>query len=164
MGRSVSSPTADNAIEGTFYHRASGRYYSMVERNGQWFQRRHQIGFDGKESNIIERQVDYVIGSGNHARTYLHRNSEGKLIELPVSWYSENGGYWAMSPGYDRPDQQDFRRAIAFNCVFCHDAYPRDSGITEPVFREQLPQGIDCQRCDGPGPKHTEAAGTGTAP
>src|SRR5205807_3945007 len=127
--------------------------------NGHWFQRRQQIGFNGKESNIIERQVDYVIGSGNHGRTYLHRNSEGRLIELPVSWFSENGGYWAMSPGYDRPDQQDFRRAIAFNCMFCHNTYPVPAPKEEAVFPATLPEGIDCQRCHGPGRTHAEAAG-----
>ena len=72
----------------------------------------------------METRVDYVIGSGNHARSYLHRTADGRLIEMPVSWYTENGGYWAMSPGYDRPNQQDFRRAIAFSCMFCHNAYP----------------------------------------
>ena len=44
----------------------------MVERGGSWFQRRWQTGFDGKETNVDEKRVDYVLGSGNHARTYLH--------------------------------------------------------------------------------------------
>ena len=78
------------------------RYYTMTERDGKFYQRRHQIGFDGKETNIVEEQADFVIGSGNHARSYLHRAPEGKLVELPVSWYAEEGGHWAMSPGYDR--------------------------------------------------------------
>ena len=131
----------------------------MIERNGEWFQRRHQTGFDGKETNAVETRVDYVIGSGNHARSYLHRTASGHLIEMPVSWYSENGGYWAMSPGYDRPNQQDFRRAIAFNCMFCHNAYPGPPPAEEGVFPAAVPEGIDCQRCHGPGQAHVEAAG-----
>jgi tetratricopeptide (TPR) repeat protein len=131
----------------------------MIEHGGQWFQRRHQTGFEGKETNAVETRVDYVIGSGNHARSYLHRAAGGHLIEMPVSWYSENGGYWAMSPGYDRPDQQDFRRAIAFSCLFCHNAYPDSPPVEEGVFPASLPEGIDCQRCHGPGSAHVEAAG-----
>ena len=73
----------------------------MIARDGKWFQQCHQIGFDGKPANVREMQIDYVIGSGNHVRSYLHRNAEGKLVELPVSWYSEKNGYWAMSQGYD---------------------------------------------------------------
>ena len=108
----------------------------------------------------MEMRVDYVIGSGNHARSYLHRTADGHLIEMPVSWYSENGGYWAMSPGYDRPNQQDFRRSIAFNCMFCHNAYPDSPPAGgRRIPGGELPEGIDCQRCHGPGSAHVEAAG-----
>ena len=164
MGRSVYRPSAANTVEdygkrNQFYHRPSGKYYTMIERGGQWYQQRHQIGYDGKETNAIEMRIDYVIGSGNHARTYLHRTPDNHLVEMPVSWYSENGGYWAMSPGYDRPNQQDFRRPIAFSCMFCHNAYPDPAPAEEAVFPATLPEGIDCQRCHGPGRTHAEAAG-----
>lgn len=164
MGRSFYRPSAANIMEDYtqrhgLYHRPSGRYYTMIERDGEWFQRRHQTGFDGKETNAVETRVDYVIGSGNHARSYLHRAAGGYLLEMPVSWYRENGGYWAMSPGYDRPNQQDFRRAIAFSCMFCHNAYPDSPPTEEGEFPTALPEGIDCQRCHGPGSAHVEAAG-----
>ena len=55
------------------YHKASDRYYTMVERDGRFYQRRHQIGFDGTETNVLELEAHYVVGSGNHARTFLHR-------------------------------------------------------------------------------------------
>ena len=68
------------------YNRRSESYYTMTERNGNFYQRRHQIGPDGREVNALEERIDYVIGSGDQARSYLHRNSEGRLIELLVSW------------------------------------------------------------------------------
>ncbi len=52
----------------------------------------------------MERRVDYILGSENHARTYLHRTSANTLIELPLGWYAEKGCYWAMNPGYDLGD------------------------------------------------------------
>src|SRR5579864_9350488 len=165
MGRSLYRPVPENKIEdfqthNHIYNRASDRYYTMLERDGKWYQRRHQIGFDGKEINIVEKQVDYVMGSGNHVRSYLHRTAQGTLVELPVSWYAEKGGYWAMSPGYDRPNQEDFRRTIISECLSCHASYPEQgSNLTtnEPVFGD-VPEGIDCQRCHGPGRAHLEAA------
>ncbi len=177
MGRSFYRPSAENTVEdykihNTVYNRASDRYYTMLERDGKWYQRRHQIGFAGKETNIVEKQVEYVIGSGNHSRSYLYRNSEGNLVEMPVSWYSEKGGYWAMSPGYDRANQQDFRRTIVNECFSCHNSYPqsaqpeaqtRASNFADPAFGDRVPQGIDCQRCHGPGRAHVEAAGSGKA-
>lgn len=165
MGRSFRRLTSQNNGENfanskEFFHRASGRYYANVFRNGVLFQQRHEIGRDGKPVNIVAMSVDYVIGSGNHARTYLHRTGEGNLIELPLTWYSENGGQWAMSPGYDRSNPSDFRRAISYECFSCHNAYPVAAKINgdAPVFGELLPEGIDCQRCHGPGRAHVAAA------
>ncbi|MBZ5609943.1 MAG: tetratricopeptide repeat protein [Acidobacteriia bacterium] len=173
MGRSLYRPRPESTVEdysshNVFYHRDSDRYYTMLERDGKLYQRRHQLGFDGQPANVVEYAVDFVIGSGNHARTYLHRSPEGKLIELPVSWYAEKGGYWAMSPGYDRPDQRDFRRAISYDCLFCHNGYPGlnerpTSGGNEPILTGALPEGIDCQRCHGPGQQHVQAAQSGRA-
>ena len=73
MGRSFSRLRADNAWRGGIYHEASDRHYTMVQRDGRLYQRRHQIGFDGKETNVLELEAHYVVGSGNHARTFLHR-------------------------------------------------------------------------------------------
>jgi predicted CXXCH cytochrome family protein len=173
MGRSfsVASPAAHLAdFSGTSVdNQPSGMHYAMVEHDGKLFERRSQTGFRGRESNIVEEQVDYVIGSGNHARTFLHRDAQGRLIELPVSWYSENSGYWAMSPGYDRRDQDDFRRAIPAECMFCHNAYPQPlksfnaANLDPPAFPKSLPEGIDCQRCHGPGGAHVKAAISGAS-
>ena len=169
MGRSFSTPASAGVVEdyahaNTLDHQPSGLRYTMLERNGEFFQRRSQIGFDGKETNVMEERVDYVIGSGNHSRSYLHRAADGQLIELPVSWYSEGSGYWAMSPGYDRKGQSDFRRAITPECMFCHNGYPSgDAGLERSIFPAALPMGIDCQRCHGPGYAHVEAARSGHA-
>src|SRR5436309_1021270 len=59
MGRSFYQPSAAKIVEdyaqrNRLDHRASGRFYTMIERDGQWFQRRHQSGFDGKETNAVE--------------------------------------------------------------------------------------------------------------
>jgi tetratricopeptide (TPR) repeat protein len=169
MGRSFYRPTPQNVIEdyvqkNTLDHKSSGMSYTMVEHDGNFFQRRHTIGFDGKETNVVEQQVDYIIGSGNHARTYLHRTPQGKLTELPVSWYTKRSGSWAMSPGYDSANQEDIRRTIPSECMFCHNGYPRIDQDAPPnqadsgIFPANLPEGIDCQRCHGPGRAHVAAA------
>ncbi|CAN5614652.1 hypothetical protein BH10ACI4_BH10ACI4_01980 [soil metagenome] len=169
MGRSFYRPSAKNTVEDyaqnhIIDHKPSGFTYTMIERGGTYFQRRHTLDFEGKPTNIVEEKVDYVIGSGNHARTYLHRTSQDKLEELPVSWYTERSGSWAMSPGYDSKDQDDIRRAITPECLFCHNGYPRldqtsdaNAGQTN-IFPSVLPEGIDCQRCHGPGRAHVTAA------
>jgi tetratricopeptide (TPR) repeat protein len=161
-GQGASSP--DFSTNTRVDHAASERFYTTVARGGAVLQRRHQKGFGGVETNVVERTADYVIGSGNHARTFVHRAPDGRLLQLPVSWYAERGGHWAMSPGYDRPAHLDFRRVIDEGCMSCHNGYPRaqvaDEG-TGPKFPAALPEGIDCQRCHGPGQRHLEALKTG---
>ena len=160
MARSFYRPGPEVVpIGGSLYHEPSGRHYDFAARSGAFFLSRYQTGFGGQADNRMEKSIDYVIGSGNHARTYLHRNSSGDLFELPVSWYSERGGSLAMSPGYDNPKQEDFRRPVPDDCLFCHNAYPG----TAPAGGA-LAEGIDCQRCHGPGGAHVAAASSGKAP
>lgn len=168
MARSFYSPNSTNQIEdyrvnNTYYHAASDTHFEMLQRDGKYYQRRYQIGFDGKETNVDEKEIDFVMGSGNHVRTYLHRSGAGTLVELPLAWYAEKGGYWAMNPGYDRPDQRNARRQITYECMFCHNSYPQiapgsDQLGADPQFTGELPQGIDCQRCHGAGRDHVRLA------
>ena len=170
MGRSFSAPRPEIPLEdftnkNSYYHPASDTYYQMLNRNGVLIQRRYQPGFEGKQTNIDEKQIDYIVGSGNHMRTYLHRNPDGTLLELPLAWYAEKGGYWAMNPGYDTSDYPYARRQIAYDCMFCHNAYPNtppghDRLGDRPVYSGALPEGIDCQRCHGPGQHHVTLAST----
>jgi hypothetical protein len=137
MAHAFHRPKASDSVESPassrqFYHAASRTYYSMTEHKGKYYQRRWQRGFDGKPENIEELQIDYVMGSGNHVRTYLHREQDDTLIELPLAWYAELSGHWGMNPGYDNPHPMT-RRPIAYECMFCHNAYPE---IPETAHRD----------------------------
>jgi predicted CXXCH cytochrome family protein len=149
-----------------FYHAASKSFFSMVFQNGAWFQRRWQTGFDGKETNVDEKRVDYLLGSGNHSRTLLHLTERNTLQELPLGWYSEKGGFWGMNPGYDRPDYAGSVRPVYYECMFCHNGYPRipegaRRDAAQATYIQPLPEGIDCQRCHGPGQNHVDKASQG---
>jgi tetratricopeptide (TPR) repeat protein len=173
MGRSFARPVPANRIEdfarGDFYHDRSDTHFSMILRNGVYYQRRWQIGFQGRQTNIEELRIDYILGSGNHARTYLHRTARGTLIELPLGWYSENGGHWGMAPGSDT-DHPRARRFVSYKCMSCHNGIPQipagnEAPDSDPVFTGELPEGIDCQRCHGPGGEHVRrAAAPGSKP
>ena len=169
MGRSFYRPQPQSMVEdftrgNPFFHQSSGTWYAMVQRDGQYFQRQWRVSPTGQEIHVQESRIDYVMGSGNHVRSYLHRTARGALTELPLAWYAENGGTWAMGPGHDR-DYMLPPRAIAYECMFCHNAYPRipaghDEAGSEPLYAGDLPEGIDCQRCHGPGANHVRIAQT----
>jgi predicted CXXCH cytochrome family protein len=169
MARSFYRASAQNLAEALrnskpFFHDASHTYFETFERGGKFYQRRWQIGFDGRDTNVEEKQIDYVLGSGNHAQTFLHRTARNTLEQLPLGWYAEKGGSWGMNPGYDRLDYQGSTRAIHYECMSCHNAYPRipasqrEAGA-EARYSGPLPEGIDCQRCHGPGARHAALAG-----
>ena len=162
MGRSFArTEPAKSRSDGEvpdYYHRLSDSHYATVGHDGKLYQRRWQIDGSGREMNAEEASVDYVMGSGNHAKSYLHRTDSGMLIELPLGWYAESGGEWAMAPGSDTPRPQT-RRFVSYKCMFCHNGYPQIPAANEapgsdPIFRGELPEGIDCQRCHGPGAEH----------
>jgi predicted CXXCH cytochrome family protein len=71
-----------------------------------------------------------------------------------------------MNPGFDSAHQPDFRRQIVYECLFCHTGYPEiapgaDGSGHEPLFTGRIPEGIDCQRCHGPGRAHIDTAASG---
>ena len=167
MAHSFHQPAAANTVAAPapstqFYHAASDTFFSITQHNGSFFERRWQKGFDGNPDNLSELRIDFVMGSGNHVRTYLHREPDGTLIELPLAWYAENGGHFGMNPGYANPHPPT-GRIIAYECLFCHDDFPRIPATAHrdlaanPVYTS-LPQGIGCQRCHGPGLRHVQLA------
>src|SRR5450631_466700 len=83
MGRSFSRANAENAIEdfadkNVVYNEPSDMHYTMIKRDGKLSEQRYQTGFRGEQTNIVEEQADYVIGSGTHAQTFLHRDGKGR--------------------------------------------------------------------------------------
>ena len=163
MARAFYAPSPESfPAARPYFHRASGTWFQTISKDGAYYQRVWQIGYSGRKENAREWKIDYVMGSGNHVRSYLHRTIRNTLIELPLAWYSEKGGYWAMNPGFDNEDPTA-RRKVGYECMFCHNGYPsipagHDDAGAEPVYLWPLPEGIDCQRCHGPGGNHLRAA------
>ncbi len=160
MARAFHKIQPEEVPTASYTHDKSGRTYSFLTREGKVFLKRGEV--EGLPA--VEKEIHYVLGSGNHARSFLHRTPEGRLLEMPVNWYPDKGGFVAMSPGYDRADHFDMRRAIGYQCAFCHNGYPKSAGgslLEDPVFEGELPEGIDCQRCHGPGREHVASGGRG---
>jgi tetratricopeptide (TPR) repeat protein len=144
----------------TFTHKPSRQHYSLIQTPGAapTLERSDESG-----AHVARKPIHYWIGSGNHARSYISRNPSADLIELPLTWYTEQQGHWAMSPAYDTPQHAGFSRKITYRCMFCHNAYPdlpagADRYDNATRWPAELPNGIDCQRCHGSGQHHIAAA------
>jgi tetratricopeptide (TPR) repeat protein len=162
MARAFRRPRPESDIEDfaapAFVHAASGQSFQISRRGDRLVFQRWQTGPDGQPINVFETPVDWILGSGDHARTYLYRTPEGELYQLPLAWYSQERS-WAMAPGFDRKDHDGVLRRVRRECVFCHTSYPdvpagADAYGAPQVFPAQLPEGIGCQRCHGPAAEH----------
>lgn len=143
-------------------HEASGHHYRMIRRDGRIVFTRWTLDETGRVQHLIEIPVDWVLGSGHTSRTYLFQTPNGELYQLPIAWYSQGQG-WGMAPGFDRPDHLGLQRIVRRECMFCHNAYPEvvegsDARSAPHRFPSELPEGIGCQRCHGPGALHAGLA------
>lgn len=165
MAKSFYRPSPDKVIEdfdsAHFHHEPSTRHYEMQLRGGDYWFTRYQLNADGDRIHEFEQKVDWILGSGHHSRVYLYQTADGALFQLPLAWYSQEGGKWEMAPGFEFADQMGVNRAVRQRCMACHNAFPEVAeGSDRPgmpeVFPADLPQGIGCQRCHGPGADHVE--------
>ncbi len=125
MARSYYPLTAENRVEQVsgvvIQDPNSDLVYSIVEIEDQLYQEEYRLGPDGSRENVLRRRMDYVVGSGNAARTYLTDNN-GRLNQLPLTWYTQKGR-WDFSPGY-RVVNHRFSRLVPDRCMACHNSYP----------------------------------------
>ncbi len=167
MGRALYTPRSTPPIEdfapekATVTHAPSGLVYrAFVDEQGRWWQAESMPG------TSYERKVEvrYVIGSGNHTRSYIGE-VEGELIQLPLTWYSRRK-IWDMSPGYERADTNyRFARPVIPQCLFCHNGLsPARPGTMAGYDMAKFAEGIGCDRCHGDGAEHVKARLAGGGP
>jgi len=166
MAKSFYRPRPETDIEDfnapPYFHFKSQRFFEMRRHGGDLVFRRYELAADGAPINVFEQKVDWILGSGNHARTYLYATPSGELYQLPIAWYTQTRS-WGMAPGYDKPDHSGVLRRVRHECLFCHNAYPEVNADSLSYWRSQvlpkgLPEGIGCQRCHGPGARHAALA------
>ncbi|MEO8664575.1 MAG: tetratricopeptide repeat protein [Ignavibacteria bacterium] len=155
MGSSFYKLSGNNEIEdftkeNTIYDAKLNYYYQVYKKDNEYFQKEFRKDDAGKIIHELDRKIEYVIGSGNNTRSYLY-SENGFYYEMPVSWYTEKAK-WDLSPGYEKFNLR-FSRPIIQECMNCHNGYSDFTEFSENKFHS-LPEGINCERCHGPGELH----------
>jgi hypothetical protein len=137
----------------TAFRDSSGVFaYRVGQEAGKYFfefrQQRTREPIQGR------RQLEYFVGSGAAARSYL-LNVDGFLYEAPVAYYSKPAS-WNSAPGYAEFDYPYLTRPILPGCLECHASVIQkipgtQNAYDSPPFQEG---GVACERCHGPGSDH----------
>jgi len=99
-----------------------------------------------------KRKVSYIVGSGQHTNSHLFE-SNGYLYQMPMTWYAQKK-IWDLPPGFEVFNSR-FSREIGHECITCHNAFPVPVLGSENKYKK-IPEGIDCERCHGPGSIHVQ--------
>ena len=97
--------------------------------------------------------INYIVGSGQHTNSHIF-NTNGYLCQAPMTYYTQKGK-WDLPPGFENGMNTRFSRSIGLECITCHNAYPRMVEGSENKY-EMIANGIDCERCHGPGEAHVK--------
>ncbi|MFY9307764.1 MAG: tetratricopeptide repeat protein [Bacteroidia bacterium] len=97
--------------------------------------------------------VDYIIGSGQHTNSHIH-NTNGYLHQMPMTFYAQKK-QWDLPPGFENGINTRFSRKIGLECMSCHNSLPDFVKGSENKYNS-LPEGINCERCHGPGSIHVQ--------
>ncbi len=106
----------------------------------------------------VER-CDYIIGSGHHTNSHM-QNISGHFNQMPMTFYTQKKE-WHLPPGFENGVNTRFTRKIGLECMSCHNALPDFVMGSENKYNH-VDEGINCERCHGPGSVHMQQRSMGT--
>ena len=153
----ASGVAVNGAIPGGFTDKVSGVEYRVFTKDGGvWLSYQRP---PGRELSGLQK-LEYFLGSGSHARTYLY-SIHGYWFESPAVYYAEKRGY-DMRPSYHHDTEMPFNLPENAGCLRCHvsGTQKEDPGTLNhysgPPF---LHVGITCEACHGDPAQHVASGG-----
>jgi tetratricopeptide (TPR) repeat protein len=114
----------------------------------------------GKDTTYKRQEtVDFIVGSGQHTNSHI-QSVNGYLNQMPMTFYTQKQK-WDLPPGFEDGHNSRFMRKIGLECMSCHNTYPEFVLGSENKFKS-VPEGINCERCHGPGSIHVAQRQTGS--
>lgn len=123
--------------------------YSPFWKGENLFIREVYRGLD--QDFIREEKVSFIIGSGQHTNSHLSMEN-GYVHQMPLTFYAQSKK-WDLPPGFENGQNSRFSRNIGIECMSCHNSFPEKVEGSENKYTH-IPNGINCERCHGPGSIH----------
>lgn len=154
MGRSFGSAnlarsSADFNREHLVTDSSTGLNYIPVIKGNDLYIREFLID-QGDTVHQLLVKIDFIVGSGQHTNSHMVKVGE-YVYQAPLTYYTQEA-VWDLPPGF-KGNNSRFSRMIDLECMSCHNAMPVMKEGSNFRF-DQIAEGIDCERCHGPGEAH----------
>lgn len=133
------------------YDEQSDFYYYPYFKSDTLFIQEYRLA-EGDTVHQRTEKVSYIIGSGQHTNSHLS-SVNGYLYQMPITYYTQDEK-WDIAPGFER-DNERFSRFLTTECITCHNNLPDFVEGSVNKYAE-MPKGIECERCHGPGEVHVK--------
>ena len=131
----------------------SSFYYLPFIDDSLLFLKEYKLDVNGDTIYQRIEQLNYIIGSGQHTNSHFVVQN-GYVYQAPATFYTQKGE-WHLPPGFEKGNNTRYDRIIGEECMTCHNGYAQYIEGSKNKFSE-LPEGIDCERCHGPGEIHVQ--------
>ncbi len=145
-------------VEKAIYEPNSDFYYFPFVKDSLMYVREFRLNDQGDTIHNRVEQISYIVGSGHHTNSHIV-SFNNYLFQAPVTYYTQDGK-WDMAPSFREEGNLRFGRLLDSECITCHNHFPEHAAGSLNKF-PQMPSGIECERCHGPGSLHVEAINKG---
>lgn len=163
MGKSFAGATRKKSAgdfgKSVIYDEFSDFYYKSFwgKNDSLYFLEFRLLGKDTVYKRV--ERCDYIIGSGHHTNSHM-QNINGYFNQMPMTFYTQKKE-WHLPPGFENGVNTRFTRKIGLECMTCHNSLP-DFVLGSENKYERVDEGINCERCHGPGSVHVQQRSTGS--
>ena len=105
----------------------------------------------GKLTHERIEKIDYIVGSGQHTNSHIFMSGQ-YAYQAPFTFYTQDS-LFDLPPGFESGGNSRFDRKIGLECMSCHNGLP-DMVLGSDNKYNYIQEGIDCERCHGPGEIH----------
>ena len=133
------------------YEENSNFYYLPFTKDSLIYIKEFRLNDNGDTIHQRTEKVSYIVGSGQHTNSHII-DINGYIYQAPITFYTQDKK-WDMAPSYREQGNLRFDRLLNSECISCHNHFPTLAEGATNKFT-QMPSGIACERCHGPGALH----------
>ncbi|HUH01895.1 MAG TPA: tetratricopeptide repeat protein, partial [Kofleriaceae bacterium] len=133
-------------------HERSGLSYRPYRRGRQLYIEESIDDPSAGRVHSLTVEVTHTYAAGAIGRAFGYARGD-HVYQVPLDWYP-GAKRWALDPSFGLGNPR-FSRPFSSFCLACHTDYPTHRATSADLAQHPLPAGVGCERCHGPGERHS---------